>query len=752
MARYAHIRNSFLMGEVSPTAWGRTDLPSYTQACERLQNFIVRPIGGAYKRKGSLMAFSSASNSSLQSVSGLGNVRTIQFGAFVVVFGDDFLKYYSAAGGSAYLFTLSDINRFTGATGSYTANFIVNTDLSKLQYAISGNTMVVTSGLGNVLIIVNDGGTLKYIVWGEGFLSVNSAGVLGYTSDQQHRLYPYFTENTSATTITASANTGAVTLTASTGIFAPTMTSTQGKAGVYVRIRSGSTCAVAEITAYTSPTVVTAQTLTAGGFATTGLGPHTAWSFSAWNQYFGFPTGVAFFQNRLYFCGSANGTKSDFKDYIWASQLGDIFEFSKNDPTTADANTDAFYFPATAGGSVQAQWICPSNGRLFCGLEDQLVYLKETDSDVALGLTNTTIKYANANGAAPRQPIVADNALIYVDANGKLREVVYNQQEDTFQSLDLSSFTEDIAINRRISAVQEFVPSPEFRELHYSRDLGVIFMIDDTGALYTCTRSRPQGTLAWSYHRLGGSYAGNADGHVQVLSLAYVPRAYGVSSEELIWMVVRRTIGATTKITLEMLPCVSNVRVDTLADDVSSYGNVPNYMDCCITGVDWTLSGAQVSLGSNFASATVSAFGDGNYLGEFTANGSGVLPTTLVPANYDVLTFGFVFTAQLVPVALESNSLFGTGIGQIKRTEEVAILLNKTVHLEFGELNNEDDLQEVQFRESTVVASDPIPLFTGEKVFKMRSNYTRRQNVMLQSSKPYPCDVVAIVAKGVLYD
>src|SRR6188508_2953509 len=52
MARYAHARNNFLLGEVAPSSFARTDLEQYNQMCKSLENFTVLPAGGARKRLG----------------------------------------------------------------------------------------------------------------------------------------------------------------------------------------------------------------------------------------------------------------------------------------------------------------------------------------------------------------------------------------------------------------------------------------------------------------------------------------------------------------------------------------------------------------------------------------------------------------------------------------------------------------------------------------------------------------------------
>lgn len=54
MGRYRTIKNSFLGGQISRDAVGRTDLPQYAHSCELLLNMIPLLSGGTYRRPGSM--------------------------------------------------------------------------------------------------------------------------------------------------------------------------------------------------------------------------------------------------------------------------------------------------------------------------------------------------------------------------------------------------------------------------------------------------------------------------------------------------------------------------------------------------------------------------------------------------------------------------------------------------------------------------------------------------------------------------
>lgn len=749
-----------MLGEVSPTFWGRTDAEGYTQACEKLLNCLVRPIGGAYKRRGTRLVTPSlvdAAYPDLQDLVANGEVKLINFKQYVIVVGKNGstrVLGYMSPHDSTLTYTFTAIAAFSGSAGTYGTDADLN--IGSIKYASYGDFLVIVDGFSNPLLVVDDGGTLKYVVWGFGELATSLAnGLKTLDTDEQHRIFPYINENVSAVTITPSATTGTITLTASASTFVSTMVKSGAKHGVHVRVRSGSTVGVAEITAFTSATVVTAVVKR----TMPGTAAYTAWAFSHFNRYFGFPTDVAFYEERMWFCGAVSGVVTTFADYIFASQSGDLFELAPNDPSTTVVNTDAYNLPATPNVSTGAEFLEVMSGRLFVGLGEQVTYLVQTDSTDGLGALNTTIKSANAVGAGKVQPVVVDNSIIYPDYAGHLREVVYNFEEDSFRSLDLNSLTEDIYINRALEDYgRTYSGILTLGDLFYSLNLKTIFGRDRFGSLFSLTRSRTDNISAWAHHRLGGSLD-TYDG-VQVLAMCIT----NYLGDEKITFCCRRSLNGVEYTTLEIMDVVPHQRTLSLfdadyitnisggAEAFDNPSNIPVYMDCAITSFA-TTGGGEIDLDSPFDGVALSVMADGQYLGEVTPGALGVIALAdLDPADYSHIFFGLIFTTDIVPIALQSNSLFGSGIAQIKRTEEVAILFSRTAQAEFGELEQADDLQEIQFRESSVPSGDPTPLFTGEKIFKLRANYRNRQNILIRSSKPYPMEVTCVVAKGILYD
>lgn len=86
---------SFISGLLSPKLEGRTDFPKYTNGCRVLENFIVTPTGGAYKRPGTHFVAKAKTN----------NVRLIPFDfngsetqGYVLEIGQGYIRFFTKEG------------------------------------------------------------------------------------------------------------------------------------------------------------------------------------------------------------------------------------------------------------------------------------------------------------------------------------------------------------------------------------------------------------------------------------------------------------------------------------------------------------------------------------------------------------------------------------------------------------------------------------------------------------------------------
>ncbi len=95
MGKIDHIQTSFAGGEFGPSLFGRTDIPQYANACEIVENFLIRPYGSAISTPGTRY-IATVSHSTLRT-------RLIKFifnrsDAYVIEMGQYYFRFYTNGG------------------------------------------------------------------------------------------------------------------------------------------------------------------------------------------------------------------------------------------------------------------------------------------------------------------------------------------------------------------------------------------------------------------------------------------------------------------------------------------------------------------------------------------------------------------------------------------------------------------------------------------------------------------------------
>lgn len=92
MGKIVTIQTAFNQGQWGPTMDGRVDVELYAQACKRLENFVIRPQGGAQTRSGTKFIANTKNN---------GAAKLIPFvisnvDAFIIEVGNGYMRFYKA--------------------------------------------------------------------------------------------------------------------------------------------------------------------------------------------------------------------------------------------------------------------------------------------------------------------------------------------------------------------------------------------------------------------------------------------------------------------------------------------------------------------------------------------------------------------------------------------------------------------------------------------------------------------------------
>ena len=216
MPRLAHAHTNFTAGELSPRLDGRVDLAKYRNGVTNLENFIVHPHGGVTRRPGTeFIAEVKTSSLSTRIIPFEFNTEQV----YLIEAGNQYMRFYKNGGQILNSGSIVEIS-----TPYLTA------ELFELKFAQSADTM----------FIVHPNHEPRKLT--------RTSDVNWTLTEVVFEFGPFLDENTTDTTITASARTGTVTLTASADTFVST------DVGRLVKIYDG----FAKISAFTSATQVNA--------------------------------------------------------------------------------------------------------------------------------------------------------------------------------------------------------------------------------------------------------------------------------------------------------------------------------------------------------------------------------------------------------------------------------------------------------------------------------------------------------------
>ena len=135
------ILTNFTAGELSPNMYGRTDIEKYYNGCMTMENFLVLPQGGAYRRPGSRYV------ASVKTASAFTRLVPFVFSttqAYILEFGNLYMRVYYDGG--QVLHTTSTTSAWVTATAYAVGDFVKNDDV--IYRCISAHTSGATTEPG----------------------------------------------------------------------------------------------------------------------------------------------------------------------------------------------------------------------------------------------------------------------------------------------------------------------------------------------------------------------------------------------------------------------------------------------------------------------------------------------------------------------------------------------------------------------------------------------------------------------------
>ena len=736
MARVAAQLSNFTAGELSPRLDGRNDLAKYSAGCATVENMVIYPHGAAARRPGTQYV------SSVKTPANKTRLIPFEFSTtqtYILELGNQYIRFYKDNG-----------QILSGGSPYEISSPYLTAEIFDIKFAQSADVMYITHPNHKTRKLSRTGHT-SWTLTEVDF--VNG---------------PYLDTNSSTTTITASAHTVGTgrTFTASTSTFVST------DVGRLVRFRDG----YAEITGFTSATVVTVEILKDTGSASGS----TDWSLGAFSSTTGHPSCVSFFEQRLVFAATLNNPQT-----VYFSKSGDYENMDANIGGTV-ADDDAIIY-TIASNQVNAIRFMAAGRTLIIGTAGGEFTVSGGGDNDAVTPTNILIKKQSNHGAANTDAIAVANATLFLQrAKRKIRELAYNFDVDGYTAPDLTILAEHITEGGIVEMAYQEEP------------LAIIWCVRNDGELIALTYQREQEVVAWHRHIFGGAFGSSK---AVCESVAVIPTE---DSEYELYMIIKRTINGATTRYVEYLNTFDFDQTDNTSfnflDSQLNYsgatstlnGDISNSANTVIvaSGTDFTSSG-KIKIGGEIItytgkstnnltgctrgteSTTAAAHTSGDTVKQVVNSLSGLNhlegqtvsiladgathPDKTVSSNAVTLDrfansvkIGLGYTSILKTMRIDAGSQNGTSQAKTKRIYEVTARLYESVGVEVGpDLNN---MERVPFRTSANPMDQGIPPFTGDKEVEFRGNYDTDGFMIVRQTQPLPLTILSLYPRLVTND
>ena len=756
MAKASFPFSNFTAGELSPRLDGRTDVSKYFNGCKTLQNFVIHPHGGASRRPGTKFVREVKTSSNF--------TRLIPFEfnvtqAYILEFGENYFRIHKdggtvISGGNpvevATVYTSAQVSeiKFTQSADvmylvhpSHPVQKITRTShtawtISEVNFLrgpmqdsnTTDTTLTANNRTGSVTItaststfVATDVGRLVRLH--DGFAKITNfasgtsvTATVQENADGRTELMPSYT----ATTVRFYEGDPS-----STGLeHNDRMTDTAGnfivegfKVGQKVTITGASNggnnvtnALIVQVTADTilfSPSVdlvdeAAGQSVTINGV----LEADKNFSLGAFSATTGHPAAVSFYEQRLVFANTTAQPQT-----IFFSVAGSFEDF--NDGINP---ADALIYTI---GSNQVNVIrYLASGRvLIVGTSGGEFAVSASGTTEPISPTNAQIKRQANYGSANIQPIQVGNVTMFVQrASRKIRELVYNFDEDSYQAPDLTVLAEHITE----SGITElaFQQEPD----------NVVWCVLTNGKFVGMTYRREENVVGWHEQIIGGSVG---SGNAVVESVAVIP---GDLNEDEVFLVVKRTIGGATKRYIEFF---SNFDFGSDVQDAFFVDSGLTYSGSAAT----TISGLD-----HLEGQTVSILANGaTHPDKTVSSGSVTLDRSVTKAH-----IGLSYNSTLQTMRIDAGGTEGTAQGKIKRIHDITLRLFRTVGIQVG--SSETDLDRIPFRSSANAMDQALPLFTGDKEVEFRGGFDNDGFIVVKQNQPLPATILAIFPRLQTFD
>lgn len=738
MAKFRSQKNSFVAGEISPMAFGRSDLPQYQHACKQMKNVIPTVSGGAAYRPGSRHAFTDTEPMNL-----IPFIRSKREAYCVALASDgDVLikrKDPDYAGGLDETPTILN----STVTGSLT----FSTGSQGTEPLYDPNFEVQYTQSADILYLVHQAFKPQRISRTAADAFTVAAFDNGLTGTSFRDAWPYLKQNSTAITLAISnAAIGAGrTVTASAAFF-----DSLHVGAVFKSDDGAGTIGCFKVTGFTDSTHVTVEVMVALGTTAAKL----TWWESAWSDYRGWPRSVTFFQQRLCYAGTTNNP-----DSLWLSESADYNQLSHAsivDPRSAPTGDQAFTIELTSAQLNQIQWLSSEKTLVVGTTGDEFLIDREVGT-AGFGCDNAAAQVQSHYGSDYVQPQRVGDELIFI-SNSQLRAFVFNFEQNSYVADPLQAFFDEYPKAEKRS----WEYNTKFRRIAWDSSRKTLWACDTAGNLIGMTRDRRLNLLAWHSHELGGTDTTLrrefADLDVTLTNVPNDPVYYihsgavaslcvvpdGTKDRDDVWICSLRKINGSWKYHVEYIAGLNRF-TDSIYDNY--------YLQDGTFHID---NFADYNNASHLEAESVSVLFHGTcgrqvLSGKTVTAGTAVFTET-VPTGNEITLAGYPYDGVIIPVRPEAGSQIGTSQGALKRIHQAIIRFYKTMSCTVGRDADNIEGGAINFREADTPMQNSAELYTGDKTLKVDCDYDRDAYLYILQDEPLPFCVVSIILEGQTYD
>jgi len=278
-----------------------------------------------------------------------------------------------------------------------------------------------------------------------------------------------------------------------------------------------------KITAVTSATVATV-TVVKALFATTAT---TYWNEGAFSEVRGYPTSLCFFQQRLWFAGTAYQPQT-----LWSSKIDSYEDFGLG--TNDD---DAVSFTLASDERNQILWLVGQK-KLAIGTSGGIWAAYGDELEAAITATKPPLVLKqNQYPAAYSRALMVNGAILFVQSSGrKLREMVFDGSQGIYTADDLTAVSDQISAGG--------IVTPAYMQ---DRD-SMVWAVTGLGKLVSMAYEKQQNMIAWAEHVTAGIFES-------------VDTIKGPIDDE-VWVSVRRKVNGQWRRYIERLSGYFNPSTD----------------------------------------------------------------------------------------------------------------------------------------------------------------------------------------------